>query len=90
MLTTERRLFPHNHWQRPALTFRDGVPAGFAEDANVSPVSPMGLLAFFPLLLVLLLLVIVFVVRPRVGRGALRAPTAAPQWPGDNGHPGRL
>lgn len=47
MLTTERRLFPHNPWQRPVLTFRNGVPAGFAEDANISPVSPMGLLAFF-------------------------------------------
>lgn len=72
------------------LTFRNGVPAGFAGDANVSPVSTIGLFAFFLLLLVLLLL-IVFVVGPR-GEGwwALPAPTAAPQWPGDNGHPGRL
>lgn len=58
MLTTEQRLLPHNRW----LAFRDGVPAGFAEDANVSLLCNG--LFFLSLLLLLLLLLIVFVAGP--------------------------
>ena len=38
----------HNNWQRPMLTFRDGVPAGIAEYVNASPLSPMGFPRSFP------------------------------------------
>lgn len=47
LLTEAWRLFPDNKWQRLVLTWRDGVPVGFAEDANASLVSPMGSLIFF-------------------------------------------
>lgn len=58
LLTEAWRLFPDNKWQRLVLTWRDGVPVGFAEDANASLVSLRWVHLFFlpPLLLVLLLL----------------------------------
>lgn len=62
---------------------------GFAEDANVSPVTPMGLLAVF----VVVNSVCGWTTSGGLGEGggdALWAPTAEPQRPGDNGHTGWL
>lgn len=41
-----RGLFPHNHWWRPMLTFRNGAPAGFCRTCECVPSLSNGLLAY--------------------------------------------
>ena len=89
----ERGPFAHNHWRRPMLTFRCGVPTGFCRRCKCVPCLSNGFTCIFPLAVCVIVVVNSVCCRTTlggVGRGGIVAPTAEPQGPRDNGLPGQL
>lgn len=68
VLANKREPFQHNHWHRPTLTFKDGLPAGFCRRCKCVPLLCSGFVFVCPPRCLVLLSLIVFVVRP-LGEG---------------------